>query len=125
MAAFTPPQMAAIRQYLGFSELFHDIDPRLESQMIDLGNRSPDAVTRVVNNLTALADIDSRLTGALDNLDLTHADEVDFLGPAQLEALRDQGRMLIQQIAITFELKPKRDYYMVGEDAGGGVIGLG
>jgi|SRR5579859_6660285 len=122
---FSDAEKAAIRQYLGFSELFHDLDPRLEGQMNDLGSRAPDAVTRVQANLTALANIDTRLAGALDNLDLTKAEDIEFLGPKQLEAIRDQGRMLIQQIAITFELKPKRDYYATGEDMGGGLIPLG
>jgi hypothetical protein len=119
MSAFTDAQKAAIRQYLGFSELFHDIDPRLEGQMIELGSRAPDAVARVQANLVALADIDARLGGALDNLDLTKAEDILFLGPDQLEALRNQGRMLIQQVAITFELRPKRDYYATGECMGG------
>jgi hypothetical protein len=124
MAAFTDPQKAAIRQYLGFSELFHDIDPRLEGQMIELGSRAPEAVARVQTNLLKLADIDARLDGALENLDLTTAEDIIFLGPEQLEALRNQGRMLIQQIAIAFELKPKRDYYATGE-CWGGEISLG
>jgi len=122
MAAFTDAQKAAIRQYLGFSELFHDVDTRLESQMSEIGTRSPDAATRIVNNLTALAAIDTRLTSALDNLDLVRAEDVTFLGPAQLEAIRTHGRMLIGQIAITLEVQPRRDYYSTGAEMSGCIM---
>lgn len=115
----------AIRNWLGFSELFHDIDPRLESQMNDIQARSPDAVTFVQARLADLDDIRSRLGLALDNLDLVKAEDVTFLGPMQLEALRDQGRMLVLQIATIFELKPKRDVFLTGEDSYGGMIELG
>ena len=124
MSSFTPAQRAAIRQYLGWSELFHDVDPRLEGMMSMLDQRAPDAVVRVKNNLVRLADIDDRITSALDNLDLTRAEDINFLGPDQLDALRNQGRMLVNQIAITFELRPPRDYFAMGDD-GGGIVPLG
>lgn len=123
--AFTAAEKAQIRQVLGFSELFHDLDPRLEGQMIDLGTRAPDAVTRIQNTLVALTDIDARLVVALDDLSLVKAEDITFQGEGELESLRNQGRMLIQQIAITFELVPKRDYYGSAEVLGGGVILLG
>jgi hypothetical protein len=118
---FSSTEKALIRQYLGFSELFHDIDPRLESQMAELGDRSPEAADNVRAQLARLANIDARLDGALDNLDLQKAEEVTFLGPDQLEALRDQGRNLIQRIAIVFQVAPQRDYYGV-EAASGGIL---
>lgn len=124
MANFTDAQKAQIRQYLGFSELFHDIDARLEGMMNQLGSRAPEAVSRVIANLQRIADIDARLDCALDNLNITKAEDVEFSGEPQLDALRNQGRMLIQQIAIVFELIPKRDYFAV-YDGCGGVVPLG
>lgn len=119
MADFTEDEKAAIRSYLGWSAFYYQIDPRLESQIGagGLGTTQPASATRVRSILTALADIDTRLTGALDNLDLTKAEDINFLGPEQLDALRTQGRMLIGQMGIIFELKPKRDYYGDGGDA--------
>lgn len=109
--AFTDAQKAQIRQVLGYSELFHDVDTRLESQMDEIGTRSPDAETRVKSSLTAITALDTRISTALDNLDVRKAGSIELLGPAQLETLRQHGRMLIQQIAITFEVEIKRDYY--------------
>jgi hypothetical protein len=123
--AFTGSEKQQIRQYLGYSELFKDIDPRLESQMNDIGNAADQsAATRVRAHLTDLADVDTRLKNALDNLTLTKAEDVNFRGPEELEALRDHGRNVVQRMAIIFELEPKRDYY--GSGAGmGGEIPLG
>lgn len=125
MPSFSSQDKVAIRNYLGFSELFHDLDPRLESQMNDIQARSPDAVAFVQARLADLDDIRSRLGLALDNLDLVQAEDVTFLGPMQLEALRDQGRMLVRQIAIIFELEPKRDVFSTEGVGWGGPINLG
>jgi hypothetical protein len=123
---FSSQDRVAIRNWLGFSELFHDLDPRLESQMSDIESRSPDAVTFVQARLADLDDIRVRLGLSLDNLDLIEAEDgVRFLGPVQLETLRDQGRMLVQQMAILFELQPKRDVFAISELGWGGAIDLG
>ena len=123
--AFTDDEKMAIRSYLGWSALFFEIDPRLEGQMNRLPTSVPAAVTRVQTILTSLADIDTRLGAALDNLDLTKAEDIIFLGPEQLDALRNQGRMLVNQLSIIFEVSPKRDYFGEGEGGMGGVIPLG
>jgi hypothetical protein len=127
MADFDENEKASIRTYLGWSALYRDIDPRLESQIGTggLGTTQPASATKVRAILTRLADVDTRLDGSLDNLDLTKAEDINFLGPAQLDALRSQGRMLIGQIATIFELEPKRDYYGTGGGDDGGVIPLG
>jgi hypothetical protein len=128
MADFTEDEKAAIRSYLGWSALYYLIDPRLESQIGTggLGTTQPSSATRVRSILTRLADIDSRLDSALDNLDLTKAEDINFLGSEQLDALRNQGRMLVGQLAIIFEVVPKRDYFDEGGGTGmGGLISLG
>lgn len=124
---FTDDEKAAIRSYLGFSALYYQIDPRLESQIGagGLGTTQPSEAARVRTILTSLADVDTRLGSALDNLDLSKAENITFLGPEQLETLRNHGRMLIQQLGIILELEPKRDYYGMSENAYGGVIPLG
>ena len=116
MSVFTDAEKAQIRQVLGYSELFHDVDTRLENQMLEIGTRSPDAKTRISASLVALTAIDARLVSALDNLDLVRAEDVTFLGPAQLDTIRAHGRMLIQQISITLQCPVMRDYYSTGND---------
>jgi len=118
--SFTLPQRVAIREYLGWSQLFKQIDPRLEGQMDNLPITTPDAVTTVVALLADLAAIDTALqNAAMTNLTLSKAEDVIFLGGEQLSELRRQGRMKIQQLSIIFELEPKRDYYETGDSMGG------
>jgi hypothetical protein len=120
--AFTDTEKATIRRYLGFSELFRDVDTRLEGQLDSL---SAEAEALVRATLVQLAAIDAKIhTAALENLDLQRAEDVTFLGPEQLIALKDYGRSLINRIAVTFEVEPMRDYYGAGA-MGGGVIPFG
>lgn len=116
---FSGEEQARIRQYLGFSEQFQDLDGRLESQLAEVGSRSPEAETLVRQCLARLANVEEQLEGALDNLALTRAEDVSFLGPEQLEALRQHGRNLIQRIAIVFHVEPLRDYFGSEATSGG------
>jgi hypothetical protein len=123
---FSASEKQLIRNYLGFSELFHDLDPRLEGQMADIGDRSPEAVTFVQGILAKLATVDAQLDTLLSRLSIIRAEDIEFLpGQQQLEAARDRGRELVQKIAIVFEIKPKRDVYAGGEDLDGGILPLG
>ena len=111
--AFTDEEEQLIRQYLGWSELYWDIDARIQGQLEYIGSdpeRAP-AATRVRAHLAELQDIDERLKNALDNLTLVKAEDVEFRGDGELEALRRHGRSVIQRLAIIFDVKPQRDYY--------------
>ena len=125
MAAFTDTEKASIRRYLGFSEAFHTINTRLEAMMDDLADRSPAAQTQVRATLALLAQVDDKLqNAALRNLNFVSGDGAVFLGPAQIEALQDYGRTLVQRLSIPFEVVPARDIY--GAEIGsGGLIPLG
>lgn len=118
--AFTPSEKQQIRQFLGFSELFHDIDTRLETQLIRIGDAADQSAKERVSTLVvSLNDIDTRLVGALDNLTLEKAEDVTFRGEQELEGLRKQGRMFIQQLSILFEVRPMRDYFGMEISMGG------
>jgi hypothetical protein len=123
--SFTEDQKSRIRSYLGWSQLFKQIDPRLESQLVMLPQDSPETADRVLAIDAKLQDIDAKLQDvALNNLDLSRAEDVTFLGREQLRGLYDAGRRLIHQLSIIFEVEIERDYY--GTDAEmGGVIALG
>lgn len=119
--AFTAAEQSYIRRYLGYSELFKDLDTRLESQMAMIGSRSPTAEAQVRILIGQVQGIDAKINfAALNNLDVESVDggDVKMLGPDQIEALRAYGRQLIQQISITFETPPKRDYYATGDTGG-------
>ena len=126
--AFTDAEKARIRRYLGFSQGFHDVDTRLEGQLDTLPSTWPEAETQVRDILTQLIAVDRKLQGAaLGNMNFTEiVGEVKFLGPDQLDALREHGRTLIQQLAITFniEMSGQPDYYGAVVSTGG-IIQLG
>lgn len=117
---FTEDQKVLIRQYTGRSELNRDIDPKLESVM---NNLSPEAGARVVALMAQVADIEGRITVALDNLTLQRAEDVTFRGEEELEGLRRQGRAAIGRICQLFFIEPYRDYFAT--DAGGAGGGWG
>lgn len=113
--AFTGAEKAAIRNYLGYSELFHDIDTRLEGQMDTIGTTRPDAEARVRALLTKLAALETKITEAGDCFtNLKKGPEgVEFFGPEQILALQSLGATYIQQMSIIFEVSAKRAYFGV------------
>ena len=122
--AFTDAQKVSIRNYLGFSENFHQINTRLESMLIDLPIRSPAAEALAISILAQLAAIDAaNQTTALTGVKFKKAEDVEWnLGAFQQR--QDYGRSLIQRLAILFEVTPMEDYYGAA-GGGGGVIPLG
>lgn len=126
--AFTLPEKARIRRYLGFSQGFHDVDTRLEGQLDTLPTTWPEAETQVREMLALLDAVDRKLQGAaLGNMNFARiVGEVEFLGPDQLDVLRHHGRTLIQRLAITFniDMSGQPDYYGTAASSGG-VIPLG
>jgi hypothetical protein len=120
--AFTEDEKSAIRNYLGLSELYKDLDARLEGQLTTL---STYAETRVRACLTKLAAVDAKLDSvALNSLDVKSADGATFFGPDQIDALQNYGRTLIGQIATTFLMDVPRDYYG-GAAGNGGALSIG
>ena len=109
--AFTPDEKVLIRNVLGFSELYHQTDTRLETQLEALPVNNPNAAAAVSARLVKIQSIDAQIIGSIDDLDLVKADEVTVDKAQQLTLLRGVGRTIIQQIGITFDLVPIRDYY--------------
>jgi hypothetical protein len=124
--AFTGAEKAAIRQYLGVSELFRDVDSRLEGQFDTVGTIRPDAEARVRALLTRLAAIDTRIEVILDGgVDIVKADDAEFDPEKAIALLQNTGRSYIAQVAIVFEYEVTRDYYGAPAGFGGGPIALG
>ncbi len=124
--AFTGAEKARLRRYLGYSQNFQDLNPRLEDQMLTLG-ADVDAAADLRAIDAKLIAIDAKLQSfALQGLEFASLNrgEVVYADTRKsLDALQDVGRSLIQQIAITFRLEAKRDYY--GASESGGEIRLG
>lgn len=121
--ALTETQKASVRRYLGFGK-GRDIHPELESRFD--GWLSAEEESLIATTLTRLdAAMTSLHTAATENLDLKSADKGDvvFLGPEQLRALREHGRMLVGTLETIFEVEPLRDVFGVGSS--GGALQLG
>lgn len=101
-----------IRKYLGWSERFHQTDSRLEQAMNALdGSQSDDARTDVLATLTKVADIDTRLTGALDSLGALQVGSIKLPGALEIGMLRSEGRRLIGGIAALMGVEVRHDYF--------------
>lgn len=121
--ALTETQKASVRRYLGFGK-GRDIHPELETRFE--GWLSAEEEALIATALTRLdATMTSLHTAATENLDLKSADKGDavFLGPAQLAALREHGRMLVGTLSTIFEVEPLRDIFATGPS--GGLLPLG
>lgn len=123
--ALSEAQKAQVRLYLGFDRGY-DLHPALESRF-QPGALTSDEESLIGTTLTNLAAIDTKLqTAALTRLDASRVEDIELLGPAQLDALRAHGRMLVGRLGAIFAVEPLRDVFAVGSAASmGGLIPLG
>ena len=112
--AFTDDERLQIQHYLGASEFWFYWNAELD----ELGTRAT-AEARARALLSDLADVDARLKSALDNLSLVKAEDVEFRGEGELEALREHGRNLVHRLAIIFGVEVISDYYGSSVEMGG------
>jgi len=103
---FTDDERLQIQHYLGVSEFWFYWNAEID----ELSARAT-SEARVRTLLSDLADVDARLKSALDNLSLVKAEDVEFRGEGELEALREHGRNLVNRLAIIFGVDPVGDYY--------------
>jgi hypothetical protein len=103
---FSDDERLQILHYLGVSDLYY----MWNAELTEIGGRLV-AADRVRTILVDLADVDARLKAALDNLSLVKAEDVEFRGEGELEALRNHGRNLINRLAILFGVTVGDDYY--------------
>lgn len=120
--AFTEDEKVLIRQYLGYSELFRDINPRLEGYISQLSSRSANGEARVRTILTALQAVDAQIDAMVTSGELTlkvAEDGVTFAGQDKLDTLRDAGRGYVKRLSVIMETEPRADYYGPDGDMGG------
>lgn len=108
----TPAQRMQVRKYLGWSERFHQTDSRLEQAMNGLDyTQSSDAEADIILTLGKIADIDTRLTGALDSLGALQVGSIKLPGPMEIGMLRSEGRRLIGGVAALLGVEVRHDYF--------------
>jgi hypothetical protein len=116
--AFLESDRVSIRQYLGYSRLNYQFDPRLEStittvQAITDGGSYPDDTTELAikANIASLAALETKLTALWDQAQAVDADGLKIEVPRAMIMLRAEGRRLVGYIADALDMKPKRDVF--------------
>ena len=118
--AWAEADRVQIRMYLGFSDLWLQADPRLESAMtniqaVPLGTRpGPDpsaAETNARAVLTNLQTIDTQLLNLGNTAGATKVDEVNVDVAREDARLRALGRTFVNRLAKIFDTDPAADIY--------------
>lgn len=109
--AFTETQRASIRMYLGFQSRYYSTDTILEHSMDAIG-ATAEAQARAEGELTALADIDSRLSGSYGRLKAEQLEDgVRLPGAMEIGMLRSEGRRHVGRLSVIFGVSPKHDVF--------------
>lgn len=117
--AYTESDRVQIRQYLGFSALFLQADPRLESaitasQWTIEGGARPDTSTEIFAKslVTKLQSIDTSMDALACQSGVTQADENVHLDAArEMMRLKGMGRLYVHRLARVFDTYPRSDIY--------------
>jgi hypothetical protein len=132
--AFTDPEKAQIRKWLGFPAIFHFRDPRLESAIdavsaIEDGGATEDEVQAL---LVKLAAIETKIEAALDCLGTVQVDKIMTDNARAIAVLESRGRKLCGRLSVVLGLNGfvMRDAFSSAELQPGGsevaaVRGLG
>ena len=96
--ALTDAQRAQVRKYLGWPARWWQTTSQLEMGMNAL-DQTPAELTEVETMLTALADIDTRITGAYGRLKAMKVGSIELPGHGELMALRSEGRRLTGRLS--------------------------
>lgn len=120
--AFTEADRVQIRKYLGFADLYQQIDSRLESainavqSVADGGTRpTSDAENEVKGIIVELKDIDARVKALRDQQAAT-----ELVGEVRLDAAREthrlwsEGRVYVERLARIFDTKKRADAFGFG-----------
>lgn len=121
---WTEAEKASIRAYLGFPNLFHQQEPRLENAINSvqtvsdggaLDNDATQARMRVA--LAQLDAVDAKLSALQCSYQVLEAgtDKVRLDSIRAAWQLRQDGKRIISQLAIPLGTRPVRDYFSSSE----------
>lgn len=96
--ALTDTQRAQVRKYLGWPARWWQTSSQLEQAMNALDQTAAE-LTEVTTMLTALADIDTRITAAYSRLKAMKVGSIELPGHGELLALRSEGRRYSNRLA--------------------------
>lgn len=122
--AYTESDRVQIRQYLGFSSIFLQADPRLESaisatQSTSENGTRPDTSTEtfVKTLIVKLQAIDTSLDALSCQVGVVKAEEGIQLDSArEMLRLKGMGRLYVHRLARVFDTFPRSDIYSSAPD---------
>lgn len=116
--AFTEAERVQIRRWLGFSALFTQAEPRLESaitavQAANDGGSRPDNTTELAvrGYLADLAAIENQIRIRRDQVEADKVDESRIDTARGNAILRQEGRLYVGYLADALSTRPRRDVF--------------
>ena len=140
MAALSETQKQKCRLYLGYSGRWHQTFTELEqamdsvnSQAASIASPTYDSANALIGEISAVLDqlaatdkqligssASSYADGAKKRQKFDKAEDVTFRGPVELAALRSEGRMLVNRLALLLGVPVNGDVFGSGASSGGG-----
>jgi len=115
--ALTSAQKAQIRLYLGFPDVNRSLSPELEGAMLAV---SAEAETLITDLLTRLDSLTTTLEAGWTYQAVIKAEEVTLSGFSGIDALRSEGRRLVNNLSIILGVQPRTTPF----DTGGSQSGI-
>lgn len=122
MAAWTEAQRVPIRDALGFSPIFLQSDPRLETAISAVcavadGGTRPDNSSQleVIEIVDEIACIYCDLKLARKSLSVLQANKIKIDAARAIIMLRSEGRRLVTRLSALLSTNPRRDIFSASE----------
>lgn len=131
--AFIESDRVQIRIYMGYSALWLQLDPRLESAITNVqaivdGGTRPDNSTELAikSVITKLQLIDSQIDLLAQHQGATRADQdVSIDDARELSRLRSVGRQYVHRLSRFFDSAPRADVFSQAPDIVGELVPYG
>lgn len=120
---FSETEKSRIRMLLGWGARFWQLETRLENAMEAVSSTLTEETARIQTILTALTDIDTKITDALGTVGVTGVSSIKLDSDQGISHLRAEGRRLVEAIAHILQVPIQKNYY--SNSATGGWIPMG
>jgi hypothetical protein len=124
MAAFTEKQKTLIRDALGFSAIFLQSDPRLETAInsicavVDGGTRPDDSSQmEAMSIVDEIQSIYCELRAARKQVTVTGVNKIQIDAARGIIMLRSEGRRLVTRLSAILSTNPRRDIFSASSPA--------
>lgn len=113
----TDEEKADIRFYLGYPDVYQQLNPRLESALDVVGNKSYQ-MTKVRSILLKLKEVEEKMSeydSILETAGIKRVEEIEFFNDKEAKnkesTLKSEGRRLVNQLSIIFGVPAVNDVF--------------